>query len=950
MSAILQLVGANARHHRGRLALAALAIAAASTSVVWVVSGYEAMASHFDAFSEGALGRYDLVATPRPPAHAVPGAAEQPSLSPEAISALRGDAEVSEVAPMTQIQPIVDMAVHVSRVGPAEQPASAPTPAAPAPLPAGAKAQHVVPLEAAFASPQLVGTGAEEPPYTLLRGRWLGAPGALEGVLTQPGAETLGAAVGDTLRISAPTGVLDVELVGIARGPEVDSSPGQGARGPAKSAVYLRPTLLEQIIGRPAPPTLALLDLREGVELAAFRARWEERLGQLEPPVILGSLADVAENREQGWAANAVRAQAYSATAMALLAALFIIFTTCSMGVSEGQRELAMMRAIGLSRLQLARLVLSEALGLGLFGWLGGLAAGWGLLSLVNAARPGAVELGPRTALLSAIAAFGGALLAALIPAFRATRIDPLEGMAARAAAPRRGWLWVAGPLGLALASLGPLILSVAPLPPAARPKVFALVGVPSLGLGLLCLTPALVVVAERLLGGLVARSLRVEPGLLASQLSSNLGRTVGTTLALSVGLALFVAMQAWGYSMLQPFLPGEWAPDAIVSFMSGGLSDEEAAAVRGAEGLVEARTFPLAVEQLVLADDLLGHAGGSTIVEQDNVILAGIDPAAFEGEDPAMHLSLLEGTPAAVAAALRSGRACVVPAHFARKAQLKLGDSFSLVPLQPGAPPVSYQIAGISELQGWHWMTKFSGFRRRRVRAGALVFAGFQQVRRDFDLEQINYFWAHLEPGASGETLAESLLPIAERNLGELVPVNGQGTLGGEFALTAGNSLRITTPGRITGAIGGVADRVIRGMSLLPLVTLLISGLAILNTMLASVRARRWEIGVLRALGVSRGMIARLVLAESLLVALAACLLGLGAGLLAGWCGAGVANIGGTFGGLKLHLVLPWRYVLPALGLTLALCGAAGLWPAARAGLSDPLDLLQGGRGGARG
>lgn len=150
MTPILQLVVANARHQRGRLALAALAIAAASTSVVWVVSGYDAMSAHFDAFSDGALGRYDLIAT----AHAVPGAAEQPTLSLAVVAELRAEAEVSEVAPMTQIQPIVDMALHVSKVG--GEAAAGPPPGPPgaklpppltasAPLPEVAKAQHVIP-------------------------------------------------------------------------------------------------------------------------------------------------------------------------------------------------------------------------------------------------------------------------------------------------------------------------------------------------------------------------------------------------------------------------------------------------------------------------------------------------------------------------------------------------------------------------------------------------------------------------------------------------------------------------------------------------------------------------------------------------------------------------------------------------------------------------------------
>lgn len=258
----------------------------------------------------------------------------------------------------------------------------------------------------------------------------------------------------------------------------------------------------------------------------------------------------------------------------------------------------------------------------------------------------------------------------------------------------------------------------------------------------------------------------------------------------------------------------------------------------------------------------------------------------------------------------------------------------------------MSYRVAGVVKLKGWHWMTKFSGARRRSVRAGAFVFADFATVRRDFGLTQVNFLWANLAPGKTSAELSQSLLPIAERNLGERAPVNGQGTWG-PYAETLGNSLRVTTPELIEDRIGARSDDVIWGMSKLPLITLLITFLAVLNTMLASVRARRWDLGVLRAAGVTRSGLVRLVLAESLLVGCVACFLGLAAGLIGGWCGAGASSLAGMWGGMDAALVLPLTKVLPGLFLTLFLCLVAGAWPALRIGRAEVLDLLQAGRGG---
>ena len=79
------------------------------------------------------------------------------------------------------------------------------------------------------------------------------------------------------------------------------------------------------------------------------------------------------------------------------------------------------------------------------------------------------------------------------------------------------------------------------------------------------------------------------------------------------------------------------------------------------------------------------------------------------------------------------------------------------------------------------------------------------------------------------------------------------------------GESLRISTPDEVRTRILGRADDMIWAMCELPLITLLVTSLGVVNTIMASVRARRWELGVLRALGVTRGAMFRMILAEGL-------------------------------------------------------------------------------------
>ena len=100
------------------------------------------------------------------------------------------------------------------------------------------------------------------------------------------------------------------------------------------------------------------------------------------------------------------------------------------------------------------------------------------------------------------------------------------------------------------------------------------------------------------LLGPIVARCLGLSPKLLTQQLSCHLWRSVASAVALSVGLTLYISIQVWGYTMLQNFVPGNWAPDMIIAFGPSGLSQKEAEGVAQLPGIDTERCVPIVVEQ----------------------------------------------------------------------------------------------------------------------------------------------------------------------------------------------------------------------------------------------------------------------------------------------------------------------------------------------------------------
>jgi putative ABC transport system permease protein len=137
-----RLVMADVRRRPGRLALTILSTVAAACVVVWVVSGYDSLVAKFKDLAEKYLGRYELVVLPKGPDNA-----PLPPLSKDLIGLLRQDPAVAAVDPVFQ-----------SRVKLKAK--AAPGSAGKAPTPFGN-------------APTLVGTDAAEPPYSLLRGKWI---------------------------------------------------------------------------------------------------------------------------------------------------------------------------------------------------------------------------------------------------------------------------------------------------------------------------------------------------------------------------------------------------------------------------------------------------------------------------------------------------------------------------------------------------------------------------------------------------------------------------------------------------------------------------------------------------------------------------------------------------------------------------------------------------------
>ena len=884
MSAVGKLATSNLTVHRARSGLTVAAIALSVSLVVAVTSGYATVESMAFRFVGRFMGTADAMLTLKGT-----GSDTHPTFPESIVDQLRRDPDVKRVTGRLEIEQAVGDAKGVSPVG------------------------HL---------PQV--TGLRRPEDTrveqldLKQGRWFEANTGDVAVIDQVAADNLHAGVGGRITLIDIDRRLPLTVVGIVQKPAVLASHIQ--------SVYLPLGTLQQFLhpGQSPAVTRAMIDLNPKVSLDAFAARWRAKLAAIDPDLTLRLGRDIRARVDQNL--QGVHLMAYLGGTVAMLAATFIIFSALSMGVTERSRTLAMLRAIGAARGQVAGVVVTEGLLLAAAGTVIGVPLGYLWLWIVHLKFKEAIAAGLTLSWGGVAFAAGtsaaAALAASLLPAWWATRVDPLEAMAPSAAPPTggRGAL-LAALAGGVLVCVDPLLLfgpwdHLVGLENARWLRIWAhfIVGLPTAMLGFFLLAPAFVLVLERLAGPAVSRLLSLRPALLRQQLGGGVWRAAGTCAALMVGLAVLISMETEGSSMMAGWQLPDQFPDLFIVSWSHGLTPAEVVKIERVPGIRPDDVLPIGI-----ASPSTGGSGELALA------MAALNPDAtmFFGIDPAkgmrmMKLEFRQGTQADATRELDQGGHVIITDELHQLRHLNKGDVLPLVTNTHHV--VNFKIAAVVYSPGVDLIgSQFDMGRQFDQRTVGGVFGSLSDAQKYFRVDGVRVLAANLDAGAD----RDAVMKRVEASLKV-------------YGLQAGDVRHIKQDMRAAFA------KVTLMILVVPVGALLVASLGVTNTIMASVRVRRWQLGVLRSVGLSRGQLLRLVLGEAALIGVVGAALGIAAGVVLTLDGHAMTNI---VAGYRPPITVPWGIIAGGVALVLAVAVLAGVWPAVSAARASPLALLQGGR-----
>ncbi|MEU0035494.1 ABC transporter permease [Streptomyces sp. NPDC006333] len=726
---------------------------------------------------------------------------------------------------------------------------------------------------------------SERSPVKLTSGH---APhGAGEALLDADTADHKHVRIGDTLTVQAQPGTFKVRIVGIATFTTTN---------PGAALLFLDTrTAQTRLLGSTAAATSISLDAAPGVEDALLKQRVAAELGSRAYDLKTADEQAKDAAAQLGGFLDVIKYVMLGFAGIAVLVGVFLIVNTFSMLIAQRTRELGLLRALGADRRQVRRSVLTEALLLGLVGSTVGLAAGiglaLGLIKLMTAfgmnLKSTEMVIGWGTPVASYVVGVGVTFVAAYLPARRAAGVSPMAALADAEVAGLGRPLRVRAVAGSVVGVAG-----VAALGGCVAASKTSTAG-SLLGLGVVLTLVATVIAGPLLVRPVIKVLGGAFPALFGSvgRMSQrnalrNPRRTGATASALMVGLALVGGMSVASASMSKSFdqqIDKTLGADFVIqnsNFVP--FSPEVTDKVRGTEGValvVRQRFTPVAVR---LPD-------GKRI----ETTAAGYDPRL----DDVAHLTYAQGD---TAAALGAGH-LAMDAKFAREHHVRVG---STVPVEfPAGRHAELTVAALTDQESAEGFGMQGG-----------LYVGFGTIEKYVPGGQDSTLYVN---AASG-TGADQLRPLLEKTLEPYPQVQVRDQA--DYKKLVHDQIAVLL--YLVYALLGLA--------------IVIAVLGVVNTLALSVVERTREIGLLRAIGLGRRQLRRMIRLESVVIAVFGAILGLVLGLVWGVCVQQVLALQGL-----TAFAVPWTTVVAVVVGSAVVGIVAALLPALRASRMNVLAAI---------
>ncbi|MFF8783596.1 ABC transporter permease [Streptomyces sp. NPDC015125] len=711
--------------------------------------------------------------------------------------------------------------------------------------------------------------------YPLMQGR--GPAAGDEIALDEATAQTAGYKVGDAVRFATDGPVLTKRLVGIVttEDPQVTSGGSLALFDTATAQkLYLHAGQYDELVVGAAP----------GTDQQALTAKVRELLPKDRAEATSGTEL-AAQQSERITEQNKSLSQTLLVFAgIALFVGIFIIANTFTMLISQRSREIALLRAVGASRRQVVRSVLVEAGLLGLVASVIGFALGAGiavgLRAILNANGAGfpdgPVIVGPSTVLSSLAVGVVVTVLAAWLPSRKAAKIAPVEALNTVEAPPALRSLVIRNSLGGVITALGVAVMfHVTTLKPSDGMPV-AMAGSMLTMTGVIILAPLLSRPLVSLAGVLTTRLFGIGGKLAKQNALRNPRRTAATASALMIGLTLITGMTVVGNS----------AQQAMDTMTANGLKADYKVTTSTDTGLDTKLSQKVA--------DLPG-------VEAT----APLRDSAFQSGE---HYANVNGTDLAT---------------IGKLAQLDF-TSGSLA--HAGADGIAISQTAAKE-KGWH--------------TGETVDATFFDKKK----AKLRIVGIYADNPVVGDAIGATALvdPHMTELKNEELLVKTQGGATEELAKqirhTLGDSplLKVQDHADLRKENAGQIETLLYIVYGLLGMAVIIAVVGVVNTLAMSVFERTREIGMLRAIGLSRSGIKQMVRLESVVISLFGAVLGIGVGIFLSWAGGNLVGQGLP----TYEMLLPWGRLGLFLLIALVVGVLAALWPARRAARQNMLEAI---------